>query len=176
MAAAPDRMETPRPETRDGRGTSARPHGGVAAARWEPVTAIRAFGGGLTGCPRSREPRPPPLSASPRSSSTGRHDFRAGWTGRRARRALSVPDPRPGGRRGARGPELVDNRVGRAAAGLVRRTRRRRAPRFNAWLDQPPHATRPPPVTPLADRRRAALARSTSCSAAACAAGRRRDG
>ena len=53
MAAAPDRMETPRPETRDGRGTSARPHGGVAAARWEPVTAIRAFGGGLTGCPRS---------------------------------------------------------------------------------------------------------------------------
>ena len=52
MAAAPDRMETPRPETRDGRGTSARPHGGVAAARWEPVTAIRAFGGGLTGCPR----------------------------------------------------------------------------------------------------------------------------
>ena len=49
-------------------------------------------------------------------------------------------------------------------------------PRFNAWLDQPPHATRPPPVTPLADRRRAALARSTSCSAAASTAGRRRDG
>ena len=33
------RMEAPRPETRDGRGTSAQPHGGVAAARWglEPL-------------------------------------------------------------------------------------------------------------------------------------------
>ena len=52
-------MEAPRPETRDGRGTSARPHGGVSAARWEPVTAIRVFGGGSRAAPAAREPWPP---------------------------------------------------------------------------------------------------------------------
>ena len=38
---------------------------------------------------------------------------------RESANALSVPSPRPAGRRGSRGPEPVDNAVGRAAAGLA---------------------------------------------------------
>ena len=47
-----------------------------------------------------------------------RHDFPVGWRDD-GRDALSVPSPRPAGRRGSRGPEPVDNAVGRAAAGLA---------------------------------------------------------
>ena len=70
-------------------------------------------------------------------SSTGRHDFRAGLDGDDGRDAR-CPFQALGlaGRRGPRGPELVDNPVGRAAdrawaVGLADDGR----PRFDAWLD-----------------------------------------
>ena len=52
------------------------------------------------------------------------------------------------GRRGPRGPELVDNPVGRAAAGLGRRTRRPRAPAVRR-LARP---ARPTPLCPSPGR------------------------
>ena len=62
------------------------------------------------------------------------HRPRVWWTSRaapeddgRAARCC-VPGPRPAGRRGSRGSELVDSPVRRQAGGLGRRTRRRRAP------------------------------------------------
>ena len=58
------------------------------------------------------------------------------------------------GRRGPRGPELVDNPVGRAAAGLGRRTRRPRAPAVRR-LARP---ARPTPLCPSPGRAQVALA------------------
>ena len=94
----------------------------VAGARGSSGPAIAARkprGGGLTDCPRSRDrDRRHATQAHRRDGGAGRHDFPVGWRDD-GRDALSVPSPRPAGRRGSRGPEPVDNAVGRAAAGLA---------------------------------------------------------
>ena len=68
---------------------------------------------------------------------TGRHDFRAGWTGRRATRG-----PRTAGRRGSRGAGARQQPSRARGRGLGPSDSP--ATGADVWLDQPPHARSAP--------------------------------
>ena len=97
-------------------------------------------------------PKGTPIAPAKPTGSRGRRrpsrTARSGWqrvlvvvkppVGRVLEPSGSVPSPRPAGRRGSRGPEPVDNAVGRAAAGLAVGLAAT-VGRVDASLDQPPH-------------------------------------
>ena len=88
-------------------------------------------GGGLTDCPRSRDrDRRHAAQRLAAISGAGGHDFRAGWRGRRARRAVR---PKPSACR--------SSRLARAGARRQSARPRRRLAR--------PAAPQPPPPAPL---------------------------
>ena len=93
--------------------------------------APRKSGGGITDCPRSRDrDRRHAAQRLAAISGAGGHDFRAGWRGRRARRAVR---PKPSACR--------SSRLARAGARRQSARPRRRLAR--------PAAPQPPPPAPL---------------------------